>query len=48
MEIVTRMADRERASLLTAAAAGDEIAFRRIIAEHHPGPASPIVVASLA
>jgi RNA polymerase sigma-70 factor (ECF subfamily) len=35
MEVVTQMADRDRADLLTAAAAGDEIAFRRIIAEHH-------------
>jgi RNA polymerase sigma-70 factor (ECF subfamily) len=35
MEIVTRMADRQRAGLLASAAAGDEIAFRRIIAEHH-------------
>jgi len=29
------MADREGASLLTSAAAGDEVAFRRIIAKHH-------------
>jgi RNA polymerase sigma-70 factor (ECF subfamily) len=29
------MADRQRADVLTSAAAGDEIAFRRIIAEHH-------------
>lgn len=29
------MADRQRAGLLAAAAAGDEIAFRHIIAEHH-------------
>ena len=35
MEAVTRMADRQRADLLAAAAAGDEIAFRRIIAAHH-------------
>jgi RNA polymerase sigma-70 factor (ECF subfamily) len=35
MEVVTRMADRQRAGLLASAAAGDEIAFRRIIAEHH-------------
>jgi len=35
MEAVTRMADREGASLLTSAAAGDEVAFRRIIAKHH-------------
>jgi RNA polymerase sigma-70 factor (ECF subfamily) len=35
MEVVTLMADRQRAGLLASAAAGDEIAFRRIIAEHH-------------
>ena len=35
MEAVTRMADRQRTGLLAAAAAGDEIAFRRIIAAHH-------------
>jgi RNA polymerase sigma-70 factor (ECF subfamily) len=35
MEVVTQMADRGRAGLLAAAAAGDELAFRRIIAEHH-------------
>ena len=29
------MADRKRASLLASAAAGDEVAFRRIIAENH-------------
>ncbi len=29
------MADQQRASLLASAAAGDEIAFRRIIAENH-------------
>ena len=29
------MADRQRASLLASAAAGDEVAFRRIIAENH-------------
>jgi RNA polymerase sigma-70 factor (ECF subfamily) len=35
MEAVTRLADRQRASLLASAAAGDEVAFRRIIAENH-------------
>ena len=35
MEVVTRMADRGRAGLLASAAAGDEYAFRRIIAEYH-------------
>jgi RNA polymerase sigma-70 factor (ECF subfamily) len=35
MEVVTRIADRGRAGLLAAAAAGDEYAFRRIIVEHH-------------
>jgi RNA polymerase sigma-70 factor, ECF subfamily len=35
MEAVTRMADREQAGVLAAAVAGDEIAFRRIIAEYH-------------
>ena len=35
MEAVTRMADRQRAGLLAAAAAGDEVAFRTIISEHH-------------
>jgi RNA polymerase sigma-70 factor (ECF subfamily) len=35
MEVVTRMADRQRAGLLASAAAGDQVAFRRIIAEHH-------------
>jgi RNA polymerase sigma-70 factor (ECF subfamily) len=35
MEVVTRMAVRERADSLAAAAAGDEVAFRRIIAENH-------------
>jgi len=29
------MADRQRAGLLAAAAAGDEVAFRTIISEHH-------------
>jgi RNA polymerase sigma-70 factor (ECF subfamily) len=35
MEAVTRMADRVQAGVLAAAAAGDELAFRRIIADHH-------------
>jgi RNA polymerase sigma-70 factor, ECF subfamily len=35
MEAVTRIADRQGASLLASAAAGDEVAFRRIITEHH-------------
>lgn len=34
MEAVTRMADRKRGDLLTAATAGDEFAFRRLIAQH--------------
>ncbi len=32
---MTRMAAEQRTDVLAAAAAGDEIAFRRIIAEHH-------------
>jgi RNA polymerase sigma-70 factor, ECF subfamily len=35
MEAVTRMADRREASLLALAAAGDEVAFRHIIVQHH-------------
>jgi RNA polymerase sigma-70 factor (ECF subfamily) len=35
MEVVTRMTDRGQAGLLRAANAGDELAFRRIIAAHH-------------
>ena len=35
MEVVARMTDRGQTGLLAAAAAGDEYAFRRIIAEHH-------------
>jgi RNA polymerase sigma-70 factor (ECF subfamily) len=35
MEAVTRMADRQGVSLLASAAAGDEVAFRHIIAKHH-------------
>jgi RNA polymerase sigma-70 factor (ECF subfamily) len=34
MEALTRMADRKRTDVLASAAAGDEIAFRRIISEH--------------
>ena len=35
MEAVTRTADRQRTDMLASAAAGDEFAFRRIIAAHH-------------
>jgi RNA polymerase sigma-70 factor, ECF subfamily len=35
MEASTRMAARQRTDVLTAAAAGDEVAFQRLIAEHH-------------
>jgi RNA polymerase sigma-70 factor (ECF subfamily) len=35
MEVVTRMAARPQTDMLASAAAGDEIAFRRIIAAHH-------------
>lgn len=35
MEVVTRMAAREQTDVLASASAGDQIAFRRIIAEHH-------------
>ena len=35
MEAVTRMAARQQADTLTSAAAGDEIAFQRIIDTHH-------------
>ena len=35
MEAQTRMADRRTADVLASAAAGDEFAFRRIIATHH-------------
>jgi RNA polymerase sigma-70 factor, ECF subfamily len=35
MEVQTRMIDRRAASALASAAAGDEIAFRRIVAAHH-------------
>ena len=34
MEVVTRMPDQQRTDVLASAAAGDEVAFRRIIAEH--------------
>jgi RNA polymerase sigma-70 factor (ECF subfamily) len=34
MEVVTRMATRQQADVLASAAAGDELAFRRIIAAH--------------
>jgi RNA polymerase sigma-70 factor (ECF subfamily) len=35
MEAYTRMAQRDRTDVLASAAAGDEIAFRGLIAEHH-------------
>jgi RNA polymerase sigma-70 factor (ECF subfamily) len=35
MEVSTRVADRQGTDVLTAAAAGDEYAFQRLIAEHH-------------
>jgi hypothetical protein len=35
MEAVTRMAQRDTRELISLAAAGDEYALRRIIAEHH-------------
>jgi RNA polymerase sigma-70 factor (ECF subfamily) len=35
MELVTQIAAEQQTDMLAAAAAGDEIAFRRIIAEHH-------------
>jgi RNA polymerase sigma-70 factor, ECF subfamily len=35
MEAVTRMAQRVAGDVLTSAAAGDAVAFQRIIAEHH-------------
>ena len=34
MEVETRMARRDATSIIASAAAGDEIAFRRLIAEH--------------
>ena len=35
MEALTRMAQRDHGDVIAAAAAGDEIAFQRIIAEYH-------------
>ena len=35
MGAVSRLADRQQTDVVAAAAAGDEIAFRRIIAAHH-------------
>ena len=35
MEALTRMAQRDQSDVIASAAAGDEIAFQRIIAEHH-------------
>ena len=35
MGAMTRTAVRQQPDVLASAAAGDEIAFRRIIAEHH-------------
>ena len=35
MEAVTRLANGEGSDVLSSAAAGDEIAFRQIIAAHH-------------
>jgi RNA polymerase sigma-70 factor (ECF subfamily) len=35
MEVVTRMATRSRADVVASATAGDEIAFRQLIATHH-------------
>jgi len=35
MEALTRMAQRDHGDVIASAAAGDEIAFQRIIAEHH-------------
>jgi RNA polymerase sigma-70 factor, ECF subfamily len=35
MEALTRMAQRERSDVLASAAAGDEIAFQRLIVAHH-------------
>ncbi len=36
MEALTRMANQDHGDVIASAAAGDEIAFQRIIAEHHP------------
>jgi len=35
MEVETRMVRRDAVSVIASAAAGDELAFRRLIAEHH-------------
>ena len=35
MEALTRMAQPDRTDLIASAAAGDEVAFRQIIAAHH-------------
>ena len=35
MEVVTRLAGRDQAGVIASAAAGDEIAFKQIIAAHH-------------
>ncbi len=35
MEALTRMAQQANSDVIASAAAGDELAFRRIIAEHH-------------
>ena len=35
MDAVTRTAERGRSGLLASAAAGDEMAFRRMIVDHH-------------
>ena len=35
MGAMTRTASRQHAGVLAAAAAGDEVAFRRLIAAHH-------------
>jgi RNA polymerase sigma-70 factor, ECF subfamily len=35
MEALTRMTDRRSSDALSSAAAGDEVAFRHVIAEHH-------------
>lgn len=34
MEVVTRLAGREQAGVIASAAAGDEIAFKQLIATH--------------
>ena len=35
MEVVTRLTGRDQADVIASAAAGDEIAFKQIIAAHH-------------